>query len=369
MYDISSVSSSTDSHFYRFACGVVVPLAVLSTSLLRSYHQVHEVGLDVDALFRGGLFGTPLFLLVLAVGALHLISRRRGHDLFRPMDEAIAEEIRAHPRLPSLWPILLALIFEKWITVWAYQRLSIALDASGPAAELADHRFRFLSGCVLLGVCLFLLPVMRQTRPRLLRVLEWNRLPVAVLVTGAALAATLAAAWLVSLSAARDSLTEITWSIGHFPEGVVATAIAGQGMRAASEELFFRGLLQITLIRVLIEAGMSEGRPVRVLGILVISAGFSLEHLAAAFSSDDALRSLLFVFSMSAALGILLEVSRSLYLAFFAHAVINLLLSELIPLPLLDDGRNVLGANALVAIFLLLVFVGVTLLHAIRTRR
>ncbi|MDQ7006033.1 MAG: CPBP family intramembrane metalloprotease [Acidobacteriota bacterium] len=323
----------------------VLMAAVTTSGVLRSFHD------QTPRLFPGA-FGDILALGTFALLALHLLQRRDGRDLLG--EAARPTGLRAEVAIPLLTVVLA----EKWVSIDLLASAWNWIDSRLSDPRLADAAYRGWTALALMGVALAGTWVLRQSRHRLARTLEWNRLRRAVLLAGAGFAITATAAWALVLATGA-------WSPPYrgLPLAVGLAVGVSQAVRGAAEEFFYRGLIQTGLVRLLAETGMGEGRMPRLLAILTVSTGFAVEHYDPGMTPAGNLRPLLFVLVLSATLGTLLEVSRNLYLVIALHVQINLLVAGLWPLPLGPEGQPLLPAGTLVALLLAVVFAGVVLRH------
>jgi membrane protease YdiL (CAAX protease family) len=327
-------------------------LAAITTSgLLRSFHASTP-----RFAFLPSPVASLLFALVVLLSLLHLAQRRRRLDLLE------GGSATAGLTMAQLVPILLALLGEKWIAT------EVLVDAYGwidheiasPAA--ADATYRLFTGLGLLTAALCLLPVLRQSRPRLAHYAAGHRLTAALALLAPGVAAAFAAG--AGLALAGGGLRVETPDLAP---GVLALAAGAQVTRGIAEELLYRGLLQTTLVQLLLRLGLPEGRLPRLLAIVAISGGFMLEHADPAVFPWTGWRQLVFVFAMSSILGTLLEVSRNLYLTMLVHTLLNLLLAGLAPLPAVDGGRAV-PPVFLGAVMVSVVFAGIVISNGRRRR-
>ncbi|UCF67414.1 MAG: CPBP family intramembrane metalloprotease [Acidobacteriota bacterium] len=333
------------SRIMALAVSALLVTAVIAMGLLRSLHDV------TPALFPGS-FGSLLFFGLLLLLALHAAHRRRGLD-----ELALANDPSRRLTLAKALPLLVVLFGEKWVSV---DLLAGAYDWIGPGfgdPRLADAVYRLWTALTLVGVALCSLWVLRQTRARLARLLDRARFAPAVLLLTGALVLTLFALWLAGRTAG------LSWPRVSLPANVWLVASSAQLVRGAAEELFYRGLIQTTLGRLLVEAGLPEARLSRMIAVLVVSIGFSLEHLDTNASLASGASQLVFVFAMSVMLGTLLEVSRNLYLVMLTHVWVNGIIAHLVPVPVDADGVPILPEMVIVTLLLALVFAGIVLMH------
>ncbi len=321
-----------------------------SVGLLRSFHD------QTPRLFPGA-FGSLLGIAFLAFLAMHLVERSERRDLFPP------PEGRGGLTPALAIPLLVLLLGEKWFSVDLLDRAYDWIDIAVKDPLLADATYRLWTGLTLLGTALGLSWVLRQSWHRIVRLVTRRRLAQATWLTAVSMIGM--ALLLTSIALVAHSRN---WIVLHAPAPTLLTAAIAQMTRAASEELFYRGLLQTALIRLLAEAGLGEGRIARLSAILAVSTGFSLEHYDPAATLENNLHALLFVFVISAALGALLEVAHNLYVVVASHAVINLCLAGLLPLPATENGEALLRPAIAGTVFMILVFTLVALRHARRSR-
>lgn len=317
-------------------------LAVVAAGTLRSLHDATP---HLEVL---GPFGSPLFLATAGLLALHLTHRRRG------LDRVAVDGSGTGLSLAHVVPLLVAVFGEKWISIdvldgaydWIWQRV--------PDPAVADALYRAWTGLALLGTALALLPILRQVRPRIARYLAVARARRALLLGGVGAVAT---GGMLAL------LTGVAGAGWVYAPAALGLPAAAQIVRGTVEELFYRGLLQTALVRLLAQAGLPDRRTPRLAGIAVVSVAFALEHFNPALPLGLAVRRVMFVVAMSVALGTLLEVSRNLYLAMAAHVALNLLVIGAIPLPAAADGLPLLPPDVAGLFFIVTLFFGVVFAH------
>lgn len=322
-----------------------VGTVVMAGGLLRTFHGALPV--PVPGL---GPFGGVLGWAFAAALAAHAAGRRLDADRLHRNLPAPATRPAGALTASQALPLVVVVLGEKWLTTSVIgPRLVRGTDAHG------DALYRLQSGAALLLAALVLLPVLRQSAARIASYVGPARLRRAglnVLLACAVIGATLALTALLP----REG-----WPVpgGHPPLlGAAAQAVIG-----VSEEFWFRGLLQTSFVWLLIEAGLPDTRWPRLLGIAVVSVGFTLEHLDLSTPAGTELRQLLFVFTMSCAFGVLLEVSRNLYLPAAGHVAMNLLLVGALPVPRTADGTAFVAPATAGALFVLLLLVGVMVAH------
>ncbi len=324
---------------------VAAGTVVVAGGLLRTYHDALPVPLPVL-----GPFGGVLGWAFAAALAAHVAGRRRDADLLHRNLPAPAARPPGALTASQALPLVVVVLGEKWLTTAVIgPRLVRGTDAHG------DALYRLESGLALLAAALVLLPVLRQSRARIASYMgaaRVRRAGVNVLLAFAVIGGTLALTALLPragwpLPAARPPLL----------------AAAAQAVLGVAEEFWFRGVVQTAFVWLLIESGLPDTRGPRLLGIAVVSIGFTLEHLDGSVAAGTELRQLLFVFAMSCAFGVLLEVSRNLYLPAAGHVVMNLLLVGALPVPRTADGIAYVAPATAGALFVTLLLVGVVVAH------
>ncbi len=328
-----------------FLAGVVV-LALFTSGLIRSFHESTP---------RLPGFPPPFDSLLFAGAALAglalLWARRDGRDLFTRLREP------HRLTLPQALPLVFVLLLEKWTTGPLLEPIVERLVDGLPDPRLADAAFRGLTALGLLAAGMLGAAILRQSRGRIGAVMRPGRLPAALLLLVVSSVGTGLVAWGAGLFARAP------WGWLPRPPGVLAAVTAAQVVRAFAEETWYRGVVQVTLIRLLLQAGIPEGRIARVLGILLVALAFTLEHLDPGAALAVQQGTLLWVLAMGTLLGTLLEVSRNLWLVAGVHALVNLLVALVLPLPITPDGVPVLPAGVLATILVFLVFAGVVAHH------
>lgn len=331
----------------RAVLAAALAAALATSGLLRSFHaatpRVPWLPHPVDSL---------LFLAAALLAGLHLVQRRTGRDLWPESPSARG------PGLAQAIPLLLVILGEKWLSNDVLGGAFGWIDRLADQPALADALFRLWTGLGLAGAGFLFLLVLRQIWPYLGRTVTLPRAwsAGAIVLAGGVLSGSL----LLGLKAAVEGSR---W-VAALPLGAVwATAAGAQIVRGAAEELFYRGLLQTALLRLLVRSGVPEGRVVRLAAVLAVSCAFTLEHLDPREPWSRAWPALLFVLGMSAVFGLLFEVSRNLYLAMGAHTGVNLIVAFLVPLPANGSGQLLLRPGVISVIFLLVLFAGVVAAH------
>ncbi len=327
---------------------VLIPLAAIPLfGVLRTFHA------QTPRLPWLGDFGGSLLLwAALGLLALHLVQRRRGLDLMPDI------ETGAGLSVGMIVPLLVVVVIEKWVSADVLPFAFDLLPSWGPTPKLADAAYRLASGLALGIVALAVYRIPRQVARKLEQRTLLSRLPAATgLVLGSAIVTGLLFAGLPTL------LGGLQLAVAGPDTRTWSTMAAAQVVRGVTEELFFRGLLQTTLLRLLWQAGMSQGRLARVVAVGTVSLGFTIEHVDPSQPLARQASLLLWVFAMSCVFGVLLESSRNLWLVMAAHATVNLMVGGLLPVPVTAEGTLAVPPGVPATIFVMLLFVGIVVLH------
>jgi len=348
--DIPSVNVSSPGRprfpAASWALAGLVAAALFTSGLIRSFHESTPRLPGLPAPFDSLLFAGSLL-----AGLAVLWARRNGRDRFTPLREP------HQLTLPQVLPLVFVLLLEKWTTGPVLEPILDRLVARLENPPLADAAFRGLSAIGLLAVGFLGAFVLRQSWPRIRAVMHPGRIPAALLFLGISVAGTGLVAWGTGI------LVHAPWGWLPRPPGVLIAVTLAQVARGLAEEAWYRGILQVTVVRLLLQAGFPGGRGVRVAGILLVAGAFTLEHLDPARGLALQRGELVWVFAMGTLLGTLLEVSRNLWLVAGVHALVNLLVALVFPLPITPDGVPVLPPGVLATILVFLSFAGVVAAH------
>ena len=262
-------------------------------------------------------------------------------------------------RLGSLTPLLAMLLTEKWISIFLYQPV---FDRFVPAelapAVMVDAWYRAFAGGGLLLSCGLLWPFSPPAARRVAASLSLRRLLEGIVVTAIAVGATYAALGLVP----RLLGAPFTWR-GPRLDALGLWVAGGQTLRAFAEELYYRGLLQQECGRLAPRLGARSPAARRWAALLPPSLMFGLEHFVLAPGGEQALERFVFSASLGVLFGLLVLVSRSLWLPALVHAWINVLLLGAAPVWLDGSGRPAPASGTYVALSLAFAFVAVYLLR------
>ena len=329
-----------------YALAGLVAAALFTSGLIRSFHESTPRLPGLPAPLDNLLFAGALL-----AGLAVLWARRDGRDRFTPLREP------HRLTLPQVLPLVFVLLLEKWVTGPVLEPRLDRLVARLDDPRLADAAFRGLGALGLLAVGLFGAFVLRQAWPRIRAVMHPGRLPAALLFLGLSVAGTGLVAW------GTGVLVDAPWGWLPRPPRLLLAVTLAQVARGLAEETWYRGILQVTVVRLLLQAGLPEGRAVRVAGILLVAGAFTLEHLDPGRTLAAQQGELVWVLAMGTLLGTLLEVSRNLWLVAGVHALVNLLVALVFPLPITPDGAPILPPGVLATILVFLAFAGVVAAH------
>jgi membrane protease YdiL (CAAX protease family) len=143
---------------------------------------------------------------------------------------------------------------------------------------------------------------------------------------------------------------------------VTVMLILGQAIIALGEEIFYRGILQGEVSRMLVKAGMENPRNRRMLAIGTVSLLFSLEHVGPGMSREMFVATFLYAFCMSLLFGFLFELTGNLAVCSLAHFFNNLIVMGLGPVVSLPGPLAAFGDGVYLMAFLSITFVFLFLL-------
>lgn len=288
----------------RALAWVLLGMGVFTAGLLRQFHD-----LTPRAPFLAPAVGSLLFACVLF---LFLVAARE-------------RQVGASPgpgiRLGSLTPLLLMLLFEKWVSSSFYQPVFAWLaPADLPAAE-ADAWFRALCGAGLLAIVAVLWRFSAPAASWVGARLAAGRVPGGVASSLVAIGGTYAVLAAISLAAGSG----VRWAPPSV-EGPVGVVVFGQAGLALAEEIYFRGLLLGEMLRLAPRLGLSRAAVARWLVLVSTSGMFAMEHLGGAASWGEGVRQFVFTLALGLLFGMLVLVTANLWYAAVLHAWINWLL-------------------------------------------
>ena len=143
---------------------------------------------------------------------------------------------------------------------------------------------------------------------------------------------------------------------------VTAMLILGQAVIALGEEIFYRGILQGEVSRMLVKAGMANPRNRRMLALGTVSLLFGLEHVGPGMTREMFLATFLYAFCMSLLFGFLFELTGNLAVCSLAHFFNNLIVLGLGPAVSLPGPLAAFSDNVYLMAFLSITFVFLFLL-------
>lgn len=316
-----------------------------------------------------GTEGPALSLLTVLLGLLLwllLRSRRQDETGRGSMAGAVAGAVAGAPLLA----LIFLTVFEKWVSLGLVEPTLGWIPREIADPYLIDATYRLMTSLGMLVVALFALPFFAFLRRQLARVLSWGAvgMALAVLVPSYAL-----------LHLGLYLFLRATETPAHLamptPSFVVAAVTFAQLVRAVSEELYFRGLLQEGLVRVFPSLGVRISRLAKFLAVILVSALFTLEHVIVGGARGTAFGVAVFVFGLSCLFGLILVLSRSLYLAMGFHFLVNLMIARgglvfIDPHGAPDGGPiAIFDPRVIICLFSVLVFVGVFLARGAARRR
>lgn len=314
---------------------LMLGLTFVTAALLRQFHDETPVSPLISPIVGSVLFAAILLLLLIAARERHL-GAGSGPGV----------------RLGSLAPIMLFLLVEKWISLSIYPLVFNWITPVGLDPAFVDATFRTFAGISLIMLCLVIgrlsTPTARKTWRRA-RPIRW---PIAVLGTLLVLAGTYLVLGL--LSSALGGGLRLQW-----PQSspVLIWVVAGQGILALGEELYYRGLLMCEMERLAPRLGVRNPILRRWIALLSTSALFGMEHLPIGLPWSESVRQLVFAVALGLLFGILVMVSTNLHFVAGVHAWINWLLLGVAPHFVDSLGRPALPPGTYIGLTLALAFV------------
>jgi membrane protease YdiL (CAAX protease family) len=106
--------------------------------------------------------------------------------------------------------------------------------------------------------------------------------------------------------------------------GVTVLLVMAQAIIALGEEIFYRGVLQGEVSRLLVRAGMGNPRDRRLVSVGAVSVLFGLEHVGPGMTREVFLATFLYAFAMSVLFGFLFHLTGNLAVCSLAHLFNNL---------------------------------------------
>ncbi len=319
----------------RFLAWTLILLTLFTAGLLRQFHDQTPHSPYVPPIVGSLLFAGVVFLLLVAAREWRL-GAVRGEGI----------------RLGSLTPLLLMLLVEKWISLAVYNPVFYAISPAGATHAELDRYYVAFAGLGLLAVSVLLgqfsRPAGRRTW-RLAHPLRWPRAALAgvVVVAGSYLL-------LGGLGAALGGGLRLR---GPHGDGLLYLDLAGQGVLAFSEEIYYRGLLLCELQRLAPRLGLRTPPARHWLGVIATGVLFGMEHLRLGASGVEMLQQLVFAVSLGMLFAILVLITGNLHFAAAIHAWINWLLLGAVPRFVNQEGEAALPPGTYIAVTLILGFV------------
>ena len=313
----------------------VLALAFFTAGLLRQFNQSTPHSPWVSPVVGGLPFAIVVLLLLVGVRERQLRGREAAGGV----------------RVALLVPLLLMLFLEKWLTLFVEPLLMWRLIPTGVAAETLDARLRALSAVGLLVACVLVAPLSRITARHVWSWLRPWRWALAAMGTAVVVAGVFAV--LAGIAALTGASLEVQWpAVGPAWWWVVG----GQALRALAEEIYYRGLLLLELLRIAPHLGVQAPVPRRWTALAATSLLFGLEHITLGPPWPGALRQAVFTVSLGLLFGILVLVTENLHFAAGIHAWINGVLLGVMP-RFVDGAQPLLPSGTYVGLTLALAFV------------
>lgn len=324
----------------------VLALAFFTAGLLRQFNQSTPQSPWVSPVVGGLPFAIVILLLLVGVRERQ-IGAREGPGI----------------RVAMLVPLLLMLFVEKWLTLFVEPLLLWRILPAHVPPETLDARLRGISAVGLLVACVLVAPFSRITARHVWSWLRPRRWPAAAFGTLLVVAGVFAV--LAGIAALGGETLRLQWPAIR---GAWWWTVGGQTLRALGEEIYYRGLLLLELLRIAPHLGVRAAVPRRWTALAATSLLFGLEHITLGPPWPGALRQAVFIVSLGLLFGILVLVTENLYFAAGIHAWINGVLLGVMP-RFVDGAKPLLPSGTYVGLTLALAFVLAFLAQRRRTPR
>ncbi|MDH3626528.1 MAG: CPBP family intramembrane metalloprotease [Acidobacteriota bacterium] len=313
---------------------LMVVMTLATASLLRQYNAGTPESPYVPPIV-GSLLFAAIFVLLLVTAR----ERQRG----------------AVPgpglRLGTITPLLLMLLVEKWLSLYAYGWFFSLFPSRGGSILLDDARYRAFAGIALIGVCLLVAAFSVPTARKVMRRARPARFLRAAGGTGAVILATYFSLYV--LASLRGARFELSWPE---PSEWLIWALVGQALLAFGEEAYYRGLLMGELERLAPRLRLSTPPARRWFALLATSLLFGVEHILLQPPWTSTIRQLLFTVCLGVLFGLIVMISANLHFSAGIHAWINWLLLGAAPHFVGSDGQPALPPGAYIAVMLVFAF-------------
>jgi len=297
------------------------------------------------------------FLLDPTVLALMLMSL---YLLFRRGDYGGSTTLQAgHVPLMDLVSLAVAVLGVQVVVEHAWSFLGKWTASSAVPQELVAPLHRLGMGGALLIALAALMLLVPRLRRRLRECAAARRLRSGLYFTVAVLVVVYGILVWVGVLVAGPNQLQLS-----MPPVIAVTAmlILGQAVIALGEEIFYRGILQGEVSRILVKAGVENPRNRRMLALGTVSVLFALEHVGPGMTREMFLATLLYAFCMSLLFGFLFELTGNLAVCSLAHFFNNLIVLGLGPMVWIPGPLAAFGDGVYLMAFLTVTFVFLFLL-------
>jgi membrane protease YdiL (CAAX protease family) len=330
----------------------MILVTLLGSSLIRQLHEFIPDWTPLPWPVRSPLYAllTLFFLILVASWSRDRTPRR--HPLV------------ARIRLGALAPLLIALVYEKVLSLTLYEAL---LDHALRIEIIRNHLdvwIHILIGLGMMIAVLLLIPLMNRVGFR-------NFLTLAQVRSGFylqffALALAYGAVAGLAIFFSRSGETPVLL----FPVGATALLfLAGQGMRAMAEEFYYRGLLQRELSGLMSRLGVRDQRSGQAVAISLIALGFGMEHFRFGAPLAQSYHGFAYAVAVGFLFGYLLVLTGNVFFCGLVHATNNYVTANLLPHLGSPDGNLLVPTDTILYLYLVAVFLLVFLVNGMAGRR
>lgn len=308
-------------------------------------------GALLDALGIAFFPATPVAgpLLVIAILALLQVRSREGMTIPRP-----GSSLRDGHLRPGDLLVLAVAVPGSGVALELARPLLVRWTfREGVEQSLAAPLFRLGMGGALLATVAGLLLLVPRFRRKLRGVATGRRLRSGLFFTVAVVLVVYGV--LLGVGQAVAGPGAVGFRMPLFVPASLALLLA-QIAIAVGEEMFYRGLLQGEVTRLLGRAGIRRPRERKLLALVGVSALFALHHVSPSMPAGLLLSVLLYSFAMSLLFGFLFDLTRNLAVCSLAHLFNNLMVLRLAPSLTAPGAEDAFGDGVYIAAFLLVAF-------------
>jgi len=330
----------------------MILVTLLGSSLIRQLHDYIPDWTPLPWPVRSPLYALLTLFFLILVASWSRDSQARQ----RPLVGRI--------RLGALAPLLIALVYEKILSLTLYEAL---LDHALHFESIRNHLDVWIHVIIGLGMMvavLLLIPLMNRVGFKNFLTLAQVRSGIYLQVFALTLAYSILAFLAVVLSRDGEKPTLL------FPVGAgVLLLIIGQGVRAMAEEFYYRGLLQRELSGLMSRLGVRDLRSGQAVAIGLIALGFGMEHFRFGAPLAESYQGFAYALAVGFLFGYLLVITGNVFFCGLVHATNNYVTAKVLPYLGTPDGSLLVPTETILYLYLVAVFLLVFLANGVAGRR